>query len=151
MADPGDGLVVVVMTDCIDGPAGPIASGVLSVIDHFQQNAPARKPKLDLRPLEGRYESLWAALQIVTTGDKVFTISPDTWQPFVGAEDLVVVNNVTFKVGETDSFRSEGEQVTFTKVGGVASLTYNGATFLPADMWARKQKGLTSVVPAWAR
>jgi CubicO group peptidase (beta-lactamase class C family) len=140
-ADPKDGLVVVVLTNCIDGPSQPIAKGIYSIIDYFQQNTPTTKPKHDLSKLEGRYMNLWGITNIVVTGDKVVATHPDTWQTLTAPEELSYVDNTTLKVSDTDSFSSEGELVKFNlKNGRVESVNYNGSVMWPEETWIKKQR-----------
>ena len=57
MADPDSGLVVVVLTNCADGPASEIARGIFKVLDFFEHHPAA--PRARWRGLEGRYANLW--------------------------------------------------------------------------------------------
>jgi D-alanyl-D-alanine carboxypeptidase len=142
MADPRDELVVVVLTNCIDGPASSIAKSIYKIIDYYQNNTPTTKPKHVMARLEGCYMNLWTMINIVVTGDKVIAISPDTWEPLTDSEELEYVDDTTLKVIDTNSFASEGELVHFTiKNGKVESVNYNGATMWPEDVWLKKQQG----------
>lgn len=144
IADPKDELVVVVLTNCLGGPASVIAKSIYSIIDYFQDNTPKEQPKHDLSKFEGRYISLWSMTDIIATGDKVVAAYPDTWQPLSHTESLETleyVNNDTLKVTDTDSFYSEGELVRFNyKDGEVESVNYNGTTMWPETAWFKKQK-----------
>ena len=136
MADPKNELVVIVLTNCIDGPASWIAKSIYNVIDYFQQNMPSSKPKHDLSHLEGRYMNLWSMVNIVVTGDKVVATYPNTWDTLSKPEELSYVDGTTLKVCETDSFNSEGELVHFNvKNGKVESINYNGSTMWPEKVW----------------
>jgi D-alanyl-D-alanine carboxypeptidase len=141
MADPKDELVVVVLTNCIDGPGSWIAKGIFSIIDYFQENTPATKPKHDLLNLEGRYANLWFMTNIVVTGDKIVAAYPESWEPFSVVEKLEYVDDTTLKAIDTDSFSSEGELVRFNiKDGTVDSIRYAGSTMWPEEVWAKKQR-----------
>lgn len=143
MADPKDELVVVVLTNCIDGPASWMAKSIYNVIDYFQQNSPSSKPKHNISHLQGRYMNLWSMVNIVVTGDKVVATYPDTWETLSKPEELIYVNKTTFKVEETDSFSSEGELVKFyVKNGKVVSVDYNGSKMWPEEVWLKKIAGL---------
>ncbi len=139
--DPKDKIVVIVLTNCIDGPAGWIAKSIYSIIDYFQQNTPTTKPKHDLKKLEGRYMNLWSVTNIVVTGDKVVSTYPNTWDTLYKPQRLEYIDDTTFKVVESDSFYSEGELVRFNiKNGKVESLDYTGATMWPEEVWLQKQQ-----------
>jgi hypothetical protein len=114
MADPRDELVVVVLTNCIDGPASSIAKSIFKIIDYYQNNTPTTRPKHD----------------------------PDTWEPLSEPEELEYVDDTTLKVIDTNSFASEDELVHFTITNGkVESVNYSGATMWPEDVWLKKQQG----------
>ena len=141
MADPRDELVVVVLTNCIDGPASSIAKSIYKIIDYYQHNTPRTKPKHDMSRLEGCYMNLWTMINIVVTGDKVIAIDPDTWEPLTEPEELEYVDDTTLKVTDTSSFDSEGELVHFSMTNGaVESVNYNGSTMWPEDVWLKKQQ-----------
>lgn len=139
--DPENDLVIVVMTNCIDGPAGKMARGIYQVIDYFQQHTPSVTPKHDLTKFEGRYVCLWAVSDIVATGDRIVATSPDTWEPLTHPEILEFVDENTLKVIETNSFNSEGELVRFKfKNGKVESIRYTGTTMWPEPVWQNMMK-----------
>jgi hypothetical protein len=141
LSDPKDGLVVVVLTNCLGGPASEMAKGLYSVLDYFSNNESRAKPKHDLAHLEGRYAGLWMATDIVVTGDKVVAAYPDVWQPLYKPEELEFVSPTTFKISETNSFYSEGELVHFLmKNNKVDRLNYAGTTMWPEAEWISKQK-----------
>lgn len=144
IADPKDELVVVVLTNCLGGPASEIAKSIFSVVDYFQNNVPKEKPKHDLSKFAGRYISLWSMADVIVTGDKVVTTYPDTWQPLnhpENLEKLEYVDETTLRVTDTDSFYSEGELVHFSfKNGKVETVIYNGTTMWPAEEWLKKQQ-----------
>jgi D-alanyl-D-alanine carboxypeptidase len=150
IADPKDELVVVVLTNCLGGPASIIAKSIFSIFDYFQENTPKEKPKHDLSKFEGRYISLWSMTDIIATGDKVVATYPDTWQPLSNTESLEsleYVNDTTLKVTDTDSFYSEGELIrfNFNSSGEVESVIYSGTTMWTADKWFEKHKRLKIV------
>ena len=143
IGDPKDELVVVVLTNCLGGPASVIAKSIYSIFDYFQENTSKDKPKHDLTKFEGRYISLWSMTDIIATGDKAVAAYPDTWLPLSDTkslETLEYVDETTLKVTDTDSFYSEGELVRFNfKDNEVESVVYNGTTMWPADDWFKKQ------------
>lgn len=146
MADPQDGLVVVALTNGLNGPASSIVDGVYKIITYFQENTPSTQPAHDLAHLEGLYMSLWGTTSVVVTGDKVVAVDPDTWEPFAAVEALAYVDENTLKVADTSSFGSEDELVTFhCRDGRVETVNYTGVTMWPADMW-KQRHGQRAVV-----
>lgn len=141
LADSKDELVVVALTNCIDGPAQAIVKGIYGIVDYFQENTPDSKPKHDMTKLEGRYMNLWGMTDIVVTGDKAISTYANSWRPLSFPEELEYVNDTTLKVIETDSFSSEEELVRFTlKDGRVETVNYSGATMWTECDWIAKQK-----------
>lgn len=141
IADPKDELVVVVLTNCLGGPANAITKSIYNIIDYYQDNTSDKKPKHDMDKLAGRYMNLWAITDIVVTGDRVVATFPDTWQPLAQPEELEYVNEKTLKVTEAGSFDSEEELVHFKlKNGEVESVNYNGSTMWPEAAWLEKQR-----------
>jgi len=146
MVDPKNELVVVVLTNCIDGPADWMAKGIYGIIDYFQENAPTTKPKHDSLHLEGRFINLWFMADVVVTGDKVVVASPNTWEPFNVTDQLEYVDNKTFKITDTSSFGSEGELIHFNvKNGKVDTIRYAGSTMWPEEVWLKRQKARKTV------
>jgi CubicO group peptidase (beta-lactamase class C family) len=146
MADSKDELVVVVLTNSIDGPGSWMARGIFSIIDYFQENTPTTKSKHNLLGLEGRYANLWYMTDVVVTGDVVTAAYPDSWEPFSAVEKLEYVDTNTLKIIDADSFSSEGELVNFNiKNGKVQSIRYAGSTMWPQEQWIKKQKARKSV------
>ena len=146
MFDPENELVVVVLTNCIDGPAAPMAKGIYGIIDYYQKNTPVAAPKHDLKKIEGRYINLWGITDIVVTGDKVVAANPDSWHTLTSPEELEYVNETTFKVKDTGSFGAEGEFVKFNfKSGKVETVNYTGATMWPEEVWLQKQQNRTVI------
>jgi D-alanyl-D-alanine carboxypeptidase len=140
MADPNDKLVVVALTNCIDGSASRITKGVYGVIDHYQKNTRKDKPKHNLNKLEGRFMNLWAISDIIVTGDKIVSVYPDSWEPMSDQEELEYVDDNILKVIDASNFDSEGELVHFRfKDGGVESVDYNGSTMWPEAVWLKRQ------------
>jgi D-alanyl-D-alanine carboxypeptidase len=144
-ADAGDRLVVVALTNAIDGPASQIVTGIYRIIDFFQEHA-SREPGGDLSRLEGFYEQLWGVSAVVATQEGLAVVSPDQWEPFAGMEKLVAVEGETFRISETDSYASADEFVRFhLQDGHVEHIDYTGSTLWPREEWRRRVEGLTRI------
>lgn len=140
MFDPKDELIIVVLANSLGAPVGGILRGVFGVIDYYQENTSTTKPKHELAKLEGRYMNLWGMTDIIVTGDKVAAVYPGSLQPLSQPEILERIDDTTFKVGETNSFLSEGELVRFElKNGKVLTVNYNGMTMWTEKDWNQKQ------------
>lgn len=132
-------LVVIVLTNSLGGPESMITSGVFNIIDYYQQNMPTTKPKHDLSMFEGRYRSIWDTIDVVVLGDKVVVDYP-AWRPLSNTNELVRIDDTTFRIPETNSFDSEGEFIKFNiKNGKVETLNKSGTTMWPEDVWEKRQ------------
>ncbi len=139
LVDTKDELVVVALTNCIDGPASSIVAGIYKILDYFQQHTPLAKPEHDLSYMEGTYMNLWGMTSIVVTGDNIVAANPDSWEPFASPDILAYFNSHILKVVDTGSFGSEGELVHFNfAAGAVETISYTGATMWPQDAWLKK-------------
>ena len=146
MADPASGLVVVVLTNCADGPAAEMARGIFKVLDFFEHH-PAT-PRARWRGLEGRYANLWGVSDLVGAGANLVVTSPDTWDPFKQCDELTPTAGGSgpasvWRIADASSFGSPGEQVTFTLDGGsVTELRFGGISMWPETRWADVEKQL---------
>src|SRR5262249_35895417 len=78
-------LTVVVLTNAIDGWAGPWLNGITNVLQTFAKNgAPSRKVK----GWQGRFWSLWGAVDLVPMGDKVHWVAPGFTKPMTDARRI---------------------------------------------------------------
>lgn len=141
MAEPTSGLVVVVLTNCADGPASEIARGIFGVLDFFERHpAPARAR---WSGLEGRYASFWSVRDLVGAGARLVATSPDTWQPFKQCDGLESLTKDKWRIADTSSFGSPGELVTFTREDGVVKQArFGGMSLWHEPEWADVEKRL---------
>jgi CubicO group peptidase (beta-lactamase class C family) len=142
MCDPEQKVVVIVLTNCLDGDAKPIAKGIYAALDHFQQSYENCHEKEfgELARFEGRYYSLWNIKQIVQSGDNLLALDPDHWNPFDEENDpegLEYVNGETLKVAVADGISCLGEEVTFDFApdASVRSIRYGGASMWPEQTY----------------
>lgn len=140
IAHPKDELVVVALTNCIDGPAAEIVKSIYDIVDYYQENAPDAEAKHDMQKLEGRYINLWGISDIVVIGDKVVAAHTNSWRPLYAPEELEYVDDTTLKVVDASSFGVEDELVHFKfNNGEVESIDYAGSTMWPEDTWLSRQ------------
>lgn len=141
MAEAASGLVVVVLTNCADGPASEVARGIFGALDFFERH---REPaRARWKGLEGRYASLWSVRDLVGAGSRLMVTSPDTWQPFKQCDELVPVTKDTWRIADTSSYGSAGELVTFRREDGVVKeARFGGMTAWPEPQWADVEKRL---------
>jgi D-alanyl-D-alanine carboxypeptidase len=141
VADPASGLVVVVLTNCADGPASEMARGIFGVLDFFDRH---REPaRARWKGLEGRYANLWSVRDLVGAGSRLLVTSPDTWRPLKECDELEPVRGDTWRIADTSSFGSAGELVTFRREDGVVKQArFGGMSAWPEPQWAEEEKRL---------
>lgn len=134
ICDPKDELIVCVLLPAINGAAMHFAKGIVSIIDHFEKQYKATTK--DLTKFEGIFENIFAVTQIISMGEKLEAIDPNSFEPFVNVEHLKQLDEKTLRVGSTNSFYSEGENVqyTFDSKQIVVSINYAGMTMLPTQL-----------------
>jgi D-alanyl-D-alanine carboxypeptidase len=139
-------LVVIVLTNCIDGPAAEIAKGIHKILNYYSVHAPKEEIDQELLSLEGRYVSLWNVIDLIVTGNQIIAANPDSWDPLDKAEELETLDQNNLKIKTADSFSSPGELVHFDVVNEkVLTLNYAGATMLPEQEWNEWQKNLSVI------
>ena len=151
LCDPKDKLIVIVLTNCIDGEAKTMAKGIYAVIDQFVKSAQHKdNASLEqLRRFQGRFMNLWSELDIVENGGNLLAVHPNSWTPFGKDQDiekLVRVDDCTLKVEYADGYSAEGETVKYEFEDSlVKSIKYAGTDMLPEAEYnkavARVKKG----------
>lgn len=173
MADPASGLVVVVLTNCADGAAAEMARGIFMVLDFFEQHpAPAHARWLGLEGryanLWAVRDLVGAGTHLVATSPDTWEPFKQADQLESVASGLgarggaaggkgagggaaggggVSVDGggpaITWRITDTGSYGSAGEQVTFTYDGGsVTELRFGGMSMWPEPRWAEVEKRL---------
>jgi hypothetical protein len=123
-------LTLSVLTNSADGPALPLLEGALHILRHVKRHgAPAGK----LRDWNGRWWSLWGAIDLVPMGDKVVIADPALGNPFMDAGEITPAGRESGRISLTHGYASYGEGVRrFRGAGGkVAELWLGGAKLLP--------------------
>lgn len=138
LCEPNERLVVVVLTNCIDGEATVMARGIVTVLDHFQKSANRADSETieQLRKFEGIYSSLWSDLAIVESGQNLIGVDPNTWYPFGRDQEVQVLElagDNRLKIARAGGYYSEGEfaEFDFDFNGDVISIDYAGYNMLP--------------------
>ncbi len=116
--DPVDRLALSVLTNAIDGPADPLATGILKLVELAASPRRAWQAAADAATLDtytGRFESLWGVVDVVRLGDRLVAIDPDVADPSDGLEELSVGGTDELVVERRDSYRSVGEPFVFER------------------------------------
>jgi D-alanyl-D-alanine carboxypeptidase len=131
LLDPETGLVVVALTNAIDGPASQLAAGVLKLVDDALAHPPTDgSPFSDVLDRAGRYQNLWGMLDIGVVGSRLLATHPAEWDPLDGADELEVIDHDTFRIVAGSGYGSIGESVKFLANG---ELRYGSMTLRRVD------------------
>lgn len=138
--DTKNDVVIVVLTNAIDGGAGAIAKGIYGVINKFDSKM--EKPKQEFSKFEGRFMDLWNLIDVVSVGNKIYAGYPNSWTPFKGAEELEYVDDKTLKVVKANSYSAESELVKyiFDAKNNITKVIYNGVSVFPEDQYLKSIK-----------
>ncbi|WP_261165178.1 serine hydrolase [Microbacterium sp. Marseille-Q6965] len=112
--DPVDGLVVSVLTNDLDGPAGPLATGILQLITLATRAADAGEATPDELRFTGRFAGAWGAYEVVDLGGSLHALSLRAPDAFSGATRLVPRDG-RLVIAEEPSFAEAGEPVVVTR------------------------------------
>jgi CubicO group peptidase (beta-lactamase class C family) len=134
---PAQGITVSVLTNAVDGWAHPWVDGIAHIMQAFARNgAPERK----VRDWNGRFWTLWGAVDLVPMGDKVLTAVPGFINPMMDAGELEITGHTTGRIAMAPGFSSHGEPVSCkrTKSGKIVELRLAGSRLYPAAKVARE-------------
>lgn len=138
LLDPTTGLVVSVLTNAIDGPAGAMVRGVVQLIERARKNAAETvAATVDAGPdatlsWTGRFASVWGVVDIARVGGRLLTVDPTAWSPLEGSDRLEETGDGRLLIAAGPGGSSVGEYVTREVVDGeVRSLRYGAMTLRP--------------------
>jgi len=136
---PGRELTVVVLTNAIDGWAGPWLNGITNILQTFAKNgAPSHKVK----DWHGRFWSLWGAVDLVPMGEQVLWVAPGFTSPMTDAGSITVTDRNHGKITLGDGYGSYGEPVRCvrSKSGKITEFWSSATRFLSAAKVAREME-----------
>ena len=134
---PAQDLTVCVLTNAVDGWAHPWVDGIANILQAFaREGAPTRK----VQGWNGRWWSLWTALDLVPIGNKVLALAPGLLAPMTNAPELAITGRTTGRIANAPGFGSHGEPVRCKRArsGRILQLQIAGTKYLPADTLARE-------------
>ncbi len=103
---PGKDLAVSVLTNAIDGAATPWSDGALQILRNFSTRG---APSDATRDWNGRWWSLWGAVDLVPMSDHVAVAAPAFTNPFSGASEIKVAGNDGGWIHLSGGFGNHGE------------------------------------------
>ncbi|HEY5072189.1 MAG TPA: serine hydrolase domain-containing protein [Caulobacteraceae bacterium] len=127
---PKHGLAVSVLTNSADGMAQDWLDGALHILQRFAAEGP---PMAALADWDGRWWSVWGAVDLVAMGHKVLLASPGLLKPFLKAPELRVTGPDEARIEEAGAFHSHGEAVRRLRGtdGAVSALRIAAGRFVP--------------------
>jgi CubicO group peptidase (beta-lactamase class C family) len=147
--DPEDQLVVSVLTNAIDGPADPIAVGLIKLID-LALKAPddAPEPPAGARPLAeytGRFANLWGVTDVAELGGRLVLLRPAAPDPVAAYEELTVLGPDALQIHRGPGFGTVGEPLTYERdADGAVTSVRAAMTSWPVEEFRARRTGMTT-------
>jgi CubicO group peptidase (beta-lactamase class C family) len=105
---PDKEIAVTVLTNALDGWAGPWVDGTIHILRAFADNgAPSRR----LADWTSRWWSSWGATDLIALGNKVLATGPGFWNPIGEASELEITRRDAGTVKLANGFANHGEPV----------------------------------------
>jgi CubicO group peptidase (beta-lactamase class C family) len=147
--DPEDQLVVSVLTNAIDGPADPIAVGLIKLIDlALKAPADAPEPPADARPLAeytGRFANLWGVSDVAELGGRLVLLRPAAPDPVAAYEELTVLGRDALQIHRGPGFGTVGEPMTYERdADGAVTSVRAAMTSWPVEVFRARRTGMTN-------
>lgn len=136
---PDAGLSVSILTNSVDGLAGPWVDGVIQILRTFSRHgAPTRRAA----SWSGRWWNLWGPVDFVPVGKRVFTISPSLAAPFTDATEMEPVGRDHGRILLAGGFASHGEEIRRVRNarGSVTEIRHSGSRLLSERRLAGEMK-----------
>jgi len=128
--DPEDRIVVSVLTNAVDGPADPIAVGIVKLINlamSGRKSWQADSPTDRLDSFVGRYDCLWGTTDIVRLGGRLVGIDPSVGDPASDVDEATVLDDMTLEGERRDSYGHSGEPLTFERDENGRAVSFRSA------------------------
>jgi CubicO group peptidase (beta-lactamase class C family) len=136
---PAQEISISVLTNAIDGWAGIWVDGIMHVLQAFARNgAPSRK----VRDWNGRWWTLWGAVDLIPMGNKVMLAGPGFVNPLFDAGEVEITGRNTGRIALTHGYGSYGEPVRCVraKSGRITEVWLGASKLLPAAKVAREME-----------
>ncbi|WP_284311131.1 serine hydrolase domain-containing protein [Labrys miyagiensis] len=132
---PKQHLAISVLTNAVDGSAHPWLDGALRIMKAF---ATGGAPSAHLADWAGRWWSVWAAVDLVPIGQKVFVALPGLLDPLAKTAEIEVNGTDEGRIAEAGAFGSYGEPVRLIRndAGKVSTVRLGAGTLVPEDVLA---------------
>jgi CubicO group peptidase (beta-lactamase class C family) len=130
-------LTVSVLTNAIDGWAIEWSEGVIHILQAYAKNGP---PSRRVKDWNGRWWTLWGAVDLVPMGDRVIATGPDSPNPMLDCSVIEITGRNTGRIAVDGGYGSYGEPVrcTRTKSGKINQVWLAASRLLTEDKLARE-------------
>ncbi len=129
-AVPAQQLSVSLLTNAIDGLAGPWLDGVLHILQLYARRG---APEPALADWTGRWWTVWGAIDLLPAGNRVFLANPAFWNPLMDAGEIEVTGQDEGRIALANGYGSHGEAARLIRGadGRVAELRLGATRLLP--------------------
>lgn len=134
--DPHDDLVVSALTNDIDGAAGPIATGIVQLIDIALAAATEHRTVPEHLRFDGRFAALWGLVDVVDLGGILHLVHVRAPEP-AEATARLVVDDDRLIVEPVPGFAESGEPIVVERddAGVITSVRLGAMTSWPLDAY----------------
>jgi CubicO group peptidase (beta-lactamase class C family) len=128
--DPVDRLVIVALTNCVDGPAEELTAGMIAIIQRSQRAQRHRPDGPSHARFAGRFAGLFQVRDIACFGDDLVAFQPDSADPGEGMVELRVIGPDRLRIEASGGYDSMGEEVVydFDSSGQARAIRWAGGT-----------------------
>jgi CubicO group peptidase (beta-lactamase class C family) len=136
---PGRELAVTILVNSVDGWAYSWLDGAMHILRAFAAHgAPARR----VRDWNGRWWSIWGAVDLLPMGNLVMAANPHFLNPLMDATEIEVTGRDTGRISKAAGYASHGQAVrrTRNKAGAVTDIWLAGARLKPERVLAAEME-----------
>jgi CubicO group peptidase (beta-lactamase class C family) len=134
---PAQEITISILTNAVDGWAPIWVDGTIHILRGFAQHGP---PLRRTRDWDGRWWTLWGALDLVPMRDVVMVTAPALINPMADASEITVAGRDKGRISRASGYASHGEPVRRVRgpSGKVTELWLGAAQLVPERRLARE-------------
>lgn len=123
-------VTISLLTNAIDGPAGPWVDGLLGIMHRFSVEGP---PRANIAKWSGRWWSIWTPVDLVPMGSKVLIAYPAAPAPLADAGEIEVISATKGRISLAEGYGHHGERAvrTLDKKGAAKRLQLGSSRLVP--------------------
>jgi hypothetical protein len=130
-------VAITILSNCLDGAAPYWIDGAIQILRIFESRG---KPDRRLRDWNGRWWTMWGAIDLVPLGQRVLVANPHFNNPFMDAAEIEVTGRDTGQFASATGDASYGEPVRRVRNarGKVSDIWLAGINVKPEQVVARE-------------